>query len=158
MARSKKLIKIYILYVNILPLLEFITVIQMKKYISFLVLASLNSSIAIADWIPITKTAAYIEYSDSTTKRRFGENVRIWEMKNYNLPQPTSSGRVYRSNKIESEYDCINQRTRFITLIFYSLEYGYGEVVSMYESEFPWSSVAPGSTSSKLIQFACGKN
>ena len=130
----------------------------MKKLtILFLLLASTN---VFAEWTPVTRTLAYIGYSDKSTKIRSGDMVRIWEMKNYSLPQPTTSGRKYLSVKIETEYDCINQRYKFLTQIYYSLNQGYGDVISMYDSNSPWFSwvsVAPGTTASGWMIFACDK-
>jgi hypothetical protein len=108
-----------------------------------------------ADWHPVTRTAAFVGYSDASTVHRSGGRVQIWEMKDYRLPQPTSSGRPYLSSKILSEYDCANQQTRFLSLAFYSENRGYGDVVSVYEQSFPWSVVAPGTIARHFLDFAC---
>ena len=127
-----------------------------------LLLLMLSTSV-MAEWTPVTRTLAFISYSDKSSKIRSGDMVRIWEMVDYDFSQPTSSGREYLSKKIQTEYDCTNRRTRFLTLIFYSLNRGYGDVVSMYDSNsswtsiFSWASVAPGTTTSELMKFACRK-
>ena len=133
------------------------------KRLSLLLLLLVSTNV-FAEWTPVTRTSAFIEYSDKSSKIRSGDMVRIWSMNNYILPQPTSSGKKYLSKKIQNEFDCTNQRYRLLSLIFYSLNLGYGDVVSMYDSVtnssltsvFSWKPLAPGTTGSELMIFACG--
>lgn len=115
----------------------------------------LISADASANWEPITRTQDFILYASPLDRNYPTESVQLWEMKDYFRPQVTSTGKPYLSVKIQSEYNCVTHKTRFLTLVFYSENLGNGKVVSAFDKPLNWSSIAPGSVSDKLRFFAC---
>lgn len=130
-----------------------------NRFVSALVLVAATSS-ALADWVPVSYEEDATVYFDSSTIRRNGNLVKIWELKDYALSKPGKIGAdfAFLSQAMRFEYDCLEYNVRLHDTSFYSEPMGKGKLL-LTESFSPpsqWVSVAPGSTGMLLLRKACG--
>jgi hypothetical protein len=71
---------------------------------------------------------AYIDYIDPDTILRKGDLVKMWELHDSKTTQ-TVAGNLFLSGKIQSEYDCAEERSRRLSITEFSGNMGSGEVV-----------------------------
>ncbi len=83
--------------------------------------------------------------------------VKIWQLTNYISPQVTTTGVSVLSRQAQGEYDCIEQRVRFLSQVEFAEAMGAGNVVSFRSNPGEWIPVPPGSIVENTWKFACGK-
>ena len=115
-----------------------------------------------AEWVEVSSdNTDTIYYANPTTIRKAGNMVKIWELYDLKTAQKSSEGTSYLSMKMQSEYDCKEERQRTLFISHYSKNMGRGEAVfsfSYTDSNInSWTPVSPGSVGEGLWKFACGK-
>jgi hypothetical protein len=123
-------------------------------------LAAEETSSAVAEWISVAiadEPPSFIVYANRATIRRSGNLVKIWEIENYTAPQVITTGVSFLSSKAQAEYDCTEERLRYLFQAQFSEAMGTGNVVSRRSDPTGWSPVVPGSIGEITWKFACGK-
>jgi len=131
----------------------------MRNAIAIILLAALSNT-ATAEWVSVAMhdaPRAFIVYADPTTIRRSGNLVKIWQISNYTAPEVMTTGERYLSATSQVEYDCVEERQRFLSQAHYSGAMGTGDAVWMRSDPGGWFSVPPGSMGQLGSKFACKK-
>jgi Surface-adhesin protein E len=95
-------------------------------------------------------------YVDFDTMRRKGDLVKMWQLFDFKTVQ-TKSNHSFLSSRMQSEYDCVEERTRLLALTSFSGNMGKGNIVGNITGEQKWRPVAPGSVDKALWEVACGE-
>ena len=123
----------------------------MKKL--FLVCLMMLAGSACADWEKYSSSDGDEFFFDPSTVRKSGNFSKVWEI--INLPS-TKDG-VY-SYRMRTEYDCFNEKFRFLYSSTHTKKFGGGETLE--SSSVPdkhWSEIPPNSSSRILHAIVCAK-
>jgi len=122
-----------------------------------MMLLAVVSSSAAAEWIEVGDERIVTSYADPASIRRAGNLAKMWDLLDFKAVQARPYGTPYRSQKTQQEYDCKEERARTIQLLRYSDNMAGGEEVYAASDPDEWKPVSPGSTTERLLNFACGK-
>ncbi|MCR4303863.1 MAG: sel1 repeat family protein [Gallionella sp.] len=129
----------------------------MRKAI-LVILLSVVSSSAAADWVKVSSTEDATFYANPATIRKVGNKVKMWGLIDLDTAQPNSNGKMYLSLMEQSEYDCKEEQVRSLAFTAYSEKMGGGKVVSVISrNDANWNPVPPGSNGVTIWKIACGK-
>jgi len=125
--------------------------------ITLLVLSSVPAH---AEWVAIEKQyqspARQTVYVDPDTIRLKGDVVTMWSLNDYKTIQ-TMGSTSYLSYKVQTEYDCAEERIRKLASTSFSGNMGSGDVVYSISKEGKWQLVEPGSLGQSEWEVACDK-
>lgn len=127
----------------------------MRKFI-LLMLLSVMSGSAMAEWVVHGNTSSAIYYVDPDTLRQNGTSVKMWNLRDYKISHETTEGQKFLSSIELIEYDCKNDVTRILMYSHYSERMGRGESVWSRSMAQAWSPLPPSSIGGSLWRFACG--
>lgn len=135
-----------------LPLIYFL------GFWSLITLLVLSSEPVYAEWVTLgTTDDGMTTYAESGTIRRKGELVEMWALYDFKTVR-TVEGKSYLSYKVQREYDCAEERIRYLAFTFFSGNMGSGKVVPTISDEQQKSEpVQPDSISQTLFKVACAK-
>ena len=80
----------------------------------------------------------------------------MWSLNDYKTIQRMGSI-SYLSYKVQTEYDCAEERIRKLASTFFSGNIGNGDVVYSISKEGKWQQVEPGSLGQSEWDVACDK-
>ena len=125
---------------------------------SLITLLVLSSGPADAEWVSIgtDNQRGRTVYADPDTLRPKGDVVKMWSLNDYKTIQ-TGPSASYLSYKVQSEYDCAEERIRKRAATFFSGNMGRGDVVYVHSDEGKWQPVEPGSLGQSEWEVACDK-
>jgi len=124
----------------------------MKKLLPlFLLLFSINGH---CEWTSVGGTDFGTSYIDYSTIKRNGNVVRLWEMTSFKSLQNVD-GIKYLSSKDLVEFDCNEEKFRYLSLSVFSLRMGEGNVVSSVNSIGPWDYLIPDSQGRVVFNLVC---
>ncbi len=123
-----------------------------------IMLLVLSSKPAHAEWVAIgTTDDGMTTYADPGTIRRTGDLVKMWALYDFKTIR-TVEGKSYLSYKVQREYDCAEERIRYLAFTFFSGNMGSGNVVPTTSDEQQKSEpVQPDSIGLTLFKAACAK-
>jgi len=119
----------------------------------------LSSAPVYAEWVSIgaNNQRGMTVYTDPDTIRLKGDDVvTMWSLNDYKTIQ-TMGSTSYLSYKVQSEYDCAEERIRKLASTFFSGNMGSGAVVYSISNEGTWLPVEPGSLGQSEWEVACDK-
>ncbi|HXC68006.1 MAG TPA: surface-adhesin E family protein [Nitrospiraceae bacterium] len=118
----------------------------------------LSSAPAYAEWVSLdaNNQRGEIVYTDPDTIRLKGDVVTMWSLHDYKAIQ-TMKRISYLSFKVQTEYDCAEERVRKLASTFFSGNMGSGKVVYTISKEGKWQQVEPGSLGQSEWDVACDK-
>jgi hypothetical protein len=119
-------------------------------------LLALSSGPAYAGWVELFHTDHAALYVDSDTIRREGGLVKLWHLIDAKTMQ-TEADISYLSMKGQTEYDCIKERSRLLTIMFFSGKMGNGKVLFSSSDERTWVPVNPEGLDKVRWDYACDK-
>jgi len=90
-------------------------------------------------------------YDDPATVKKHGDFVRVSELQN--LMQASKAGEM--SRRILAEYDCGEDRFRFLLFTAFSEQMAHGKVVGLTSMSRDWHRIAPGSVLSDRRKTLC---
>jgi len=130
----------------------------MHKAILMMLLTIVSSS-AMAEWVKVGTTNKYTFYADPDTIRKKGNIVKMWILFDFNSThEGATAGHKYLSSKSQDEFDCKEEQRKLLYFSRHSKNMGGGDVAyTCNEPEMNWSPVAPDSVGKDLWKFACGK-
>lgn len=112
-----------------------------------------------AEWVLLTQTnqEGPAVYADPSTIRREGNLVKMWALYDFKTIR-TVEGISYLSYKVHREYDCTEERIRYLAFTFFSGNMGSGKVAPTTSDEQQgWEPVQPDSINQILVKAACAK-
>ena len=118
----------------------------------------LSSTLVYAEWMVATGNdqTGITLYLDPDTLYRKGDLVKVWQLMDYKTPQNVG-GDSYLSTKLQRQFDCVEPRTRILTITNFSANMGRGDVIHTGLNETRWEPVAPDSVNQVLWEVACKK-
>ena len=127
----------------------------MKKALSLM--AALLSSTALAQWSEIqTFDDGMRVFVDPASARRRGEQAQVTHLVRWGEPQIEAGSPPYRSTVVQTVYDCVAKRERYLASTSYSGTMGDGaKVIEDDDEADAWSSISESSLEDKLWQTAC---
>lgn len=109
---------------------------------------------AFADWEFLGTSNGNGFFIDQKTLTTTGELKRAWAL--FDFPQPiTDSGPAFQSVKSQEEYDCAQQLTKSLYIIYYSGPMGSGSAVRTETGDGKWKPAPPNSPGQLLLRTAC---
>ena len=98
-------------------------------------------------------------YIEGASIKKAGNKARVWILTDYKIPEKLGADYVF-SSIFQHEIDCNEATLRMVKGITYSKNMGQGHVIdsmSFEISEFPATTLAPGSIGESELKIACGK-
>ena len=132
----------------------------MKKLFPTLILALISTS-AMAEWTVIGDGRDFpvTYYLDFKTINKQGQNVKVWELMNFDTPQEFKGTTwKYLSSRLQIEFDCVKRESRILAFYLYAGNLASNEIV--YSAKFPtapWELVPPDSVTKELWNSVCVK-
>jgi hypothetical protein len=125
---------------------------------SLITLLMLSSGPAYAEWVSLDANThgGGIVYTDPDSIRLTEDVVTMWSLHDYKDIQ-TMGSTSYLSYKVQTEYDCAEERIRKLASMFFSGNMGSGNVVSSISKEGKWQRVEPDSLGQSEWEVACDK-
>ncbi len=125
----------------------------MKKIIitCLIVLCSLS---AVAEWKLVAKNGIHTFYIDPVTLRKDGNLRKVWEVIDFETRNESGAMSV----RIRSEYDCKQERYKFLSISSHSGPMATGNTIfSDDEAEPKWNSIPPDSPIETKFSIVCAK-
>jgi hypothetical protein len=105
-----------------------------------------------AQWSPVAADADGTIFNfDYSTLRKDGEVRKIWVLSNF--VEKDSNGVM--SSRVRMEYDCKDERHRFLSFKLFSDKNATGVTVDSGDIPSPWKDIAPDTAAWRLMQTAC---
>jgi hypothetical protein len=112
---------------------------------------------ATAGWVDVGDTQTVTAYVDTTTVRKAGDLVTMWDLLVYKKAQEIPSGKTFKSVRAQTEYSCKEKNLRPLTASAHSETMAQGGTVHAVSEPGQWRAVPPGSLDEVLWNVACGK-
>ena len=125
---------------------------------SLITLLLVSSGPANAEWVSIgaNNQRGRTVYMDPDAIRLKGDVVTMWSLNDYETIQ-TMGSTSYLSYKVQTDYDCAEERIRKLASTFFSGNMGSGDVVYSISKEGKWQLIEPGSLGQSEWEVACDK-
>ena len=123
----------------------------MKKL--FLACLMMLAGSAWAEWVMYFETDLATHYFDPATIRKDGHIRRVWELSD--LRKRERNGDM--SVRMRKEYDCKQERRRFLGISGHSGSMAGGTVLFTVGEETQWDAVAPGTNGETILNIVCAK-
>jgi len=129
----------------------------MKKLLLILMLTVVSSG-AMAEWVEVGGNDNVTSYADPTTIRKSGNKVKMWILLDFNSTQESATaGHKYLSSKSQYEFDCKEEQRKLFYFSWHSENMGGGDTVYIgVEPQKNWP-IPPDSIAETIWKFACGK-
>lgn len=116
-------------------------------------LLALAAAPAWAEWVNLSETDTATHYIDPATIRKDGNLRRVWELQD--LKQRHKDGEM--SRRVLAEYDCKEERRRFLSISGHSEPMARGNVLDTDYSPGEWRYIPPNTPSESVLRFVCAK-
>lgn len=124
----------------------------MKKLLIIFVMMLTGS--AWAEWKYLAQNADFSVYIDPETIRKDGQLRRIWIL--HDAIKVDQYGA--KSRRLRHEYDCKNERYRFLTYTLHSELLAQGNVILLRTPENdPWTDIAPNTAIEDILKLVCAR-
>jgi hypothetical protein len=94
-------------------------------------------------------------YIDMTTLRKTGSSVKVWELNNFPNRKEYAKIQGVFSVRYRAEYDCINEKTRYLTISAHSELDAQGEMLGQDTREGNWIPIPPSTIGWNRLQSFC---
>jgi len=121
----------------------------MKKLL--LALAIFFSCPIWAEWVMYLETKSDTFYYDPATIRKDGNMRRVWTIQDY--MNRGTDGQM--SNRAQYEYDCKEERYRFLDISRHSESMAGGKVLTTEIGSGLWRGIPPGTISASMLNIVC---
>jgi Na+-transporting methylmalonyl-CoA/oxaloacetate decarboxylase gamma subunit len=105
----------------------------------------------------VAADGSWANYSTEHQLKRSGHTMTVWIRQEFPEPQRAPSGDAFFSNVEKVQYDCAEDRSRVLTVIYYPANNlsGNQQTEDTDPKQTPWSAVVPGTQNETLMQWAC---
>lgn len=131
---------------------------QFFKQLTILIISVLGiSQVYAVNWFKVAENNLESVYVDTDSMRReSGRFVTFWYLEDLKVPQKEpSSEKMYKSTKIQSQIDCVNDASKFLYIAEYSESQGSGKIVFSDVIKGQFKPVVPGSIFDVVKSFVC---
>ena len=112
----------------------------------------LGAAPAWAEWVPHAHNERASFYYDPATIKRNGTLRRVWTLINQNEPDKAGAW----SRRAFHEYDCKEDRSRFLSISTFSEKMANGKLIGQADySDDSWTYIAPGTIDDSLLKIVC---
>lgn len=127
-----------------------------KRIALTLALAALSGPV-LAEWFEIQKFDDGMRvFVDRASARRSGDTARVTHLVRWGEPQLEPGSPPYLSTVVQTAYDCIAKREKYLASTSYTGAMGNGAIVIADEDEVNgWYSISESSMEDKLWKIAC---
>lgn len=122
-----------------------------------LLLLSVVSSNAAAEWAEVGKAGAATVYADRGTISRKGNMVKMSSLLDFSTAPSINNTPPFLSIKTLVEYDCTVAVARVLVMNTYPDRMGKGDVLEDDSTPRTWKSRSDGGVGAALYRIACGK-
>lgn len=125
----------------------------MKKNVLVLgLLMSLSSFAHAAEWVKVFENIrGTFFYMDPNTIEHHGRLRRVWEMQSYRNASPEGM----LSMKLHKEYDCMEEKGRFLNYVAYTGPKLSGEMMGTVNTPSDWQSVNRNPAGKGVFRIVC---
>ena len=123
------------------------------KRVAFTLPLMLPIAPACAEWVKVGRTDAAVHYVDPATVRRDGNLRTVWALQD--MVQSGDDG--IRSIRSLQEYDCAQERFRFLSVEAHSEPMAGGWILVTHNLRDAWTNRPPGTRASAVGKIVCGK-
>ena len=127
----------------------------MKRLLMGLMLL-VTATAASAEWTIAGGNDSSIVYVDRATIRRNENLVKMWSLDDLKKAE-VSNGKSTLSARSQSEYDCVEEKVRYLAFTTFSGQMANGTITYTDSDTGKWTPVPPGSINATLWKIACGK-
>jgi len=129
----------------------------MKKLISLMLALALLSGTAFAEWIEVQAFDDGMRvFADPASARRSGQTAKVTHLVRWSEPQLEPGSPPYRSTVVQTRYDCVAKREKYLASTSYSGPMGDGATIIEDDDEADsWYSISEASMEDKLWKMAC---
>ena len=127
----------------------------MKKLLLTLLASLLVTGPAWAEWVRVAESDEHYKYIDPATIRKDGNLVRVWEIND--SKQRGKDGEW--SVRIRSEYDCKQERYKFLSISSHSGPMASGTTILTKDFGQPdyWRQIPPDTLVETILKIVCAK-
>jgi len=104
-----------------------------------------------AEWVKLGETEAAVHYVDAAAIRRDGDLRRVWAMQDMRDASPDG----VRSIRALQEYDCAQDRFRYLSVSAHSRPMAGGQVLAAHDLVDEWTGRPPGTRPSAIEKIVC---
>ena len=104
-----------------------------------------------AEWVKVGRTDAAVHYVDPATVRKDGNLRRVWAMQDMVGASPEG----VMSIRALQEYDCAQERFRYLSVATHSGPMARGEVLAAHELRDRWNIRRPGTNPFAIEKIVC---
>ena len=119
-----------------------------------IVLSLFVNGSAWAEWVSTGFNDRVRFYVDPSTIRTDGNFRKVWQLQD--SKQQNKEGEL--SYRHRSEYDCKQERHRFLSLSAHNSSMAEGDILRSSASPTPWEDIPPGSVAEDTLKMICGSN
>ena len=123
----------------------------MKKL--FLVGLMMLTGSAWAEWLRYEENKKNIFYYDPATIRKDGNMRRVWVL--MDIRKRNDNGAM--STRMRYEYDCKQERYRFLGMSSHSEPMAGGTLLETYGEDNNWMAIAPDTIDETMLEIVCAK-
>ena len=123
--------------------------------ILFLAFLACLSGSAAADWVAVATNKKMTTYADPSTIKADGSISKMWSLYDWTPPKVNAQGVSHSSTKALVEYDCAEERHRYVYSANFVDPMGRGNANLIDDKPTSWQPVIPGSVALKLYNTAC---
>jgi len=121
----------------------------MKKL--FLICLMMLAGSAWAEWVRFGYNDTFTYYYDPAKIRKDGNMRRVWEL--HDLTQRNNIGEI--SRRMLVEFDCKQERARFLSASSHSERMAVGKVLRTEEGASDWHEIPPDTIDETLFNIVC---
>jgi hypothetical protein len=131
-------------------------------FITLLAIVSINAN-ATGEWVKIGRDSPHsvTVYVAPATIRKADGHVKMWSLYDGDLGKYIFNYKNYKpfmSIKMQTEYDCKEEKGRTLATLAYSKKMGRGDSYDIKDfNPEKWSTVIPDTMDERQFRFACGK-
>lgn len=125
------------------------------RFVLPFVLALGAASASASEWELIGEASDSKTYFKASSMRRYGEDVRVWILRDMKVLTPIDVGGEFRSLLAHFEIKCKEEEWRTRTYVFYEGHMGEGKAVKSLDVMHPFSSLVPSSIAAGLHRDFC---
>lgn len=104
-----------------------------------------------AEWVSLGESDSMTAHIDPDTLRTDGNLRKVWIL--INFKQRNTDGTM--SVRSKQEFDCKNERYRFLAFSNYSEPMTGGKLIFNSENSSSWHEIAPGTPSNSFLKAVC---
>ena len=106
-----------------------------------------------AKWVMYDRNESMTYYFDPSTVRKDGNMRRVWELQNFT--KRDNDGVM--SLRSRQEYDCKQERYRFLSGSTHTETMAGGEVLGTAGEDNDWTAIPPGAAVEIILKIVCAK-